>query len=54
MKNTIAIIALFSLISLSAEAQKIATWKGGTPGKKNSADGINADHQFNKIRQRQH
>ncbi len=33
MKNTIAIIALFSLISLSAEAQKIATWKGGTPGK---------------------
>jgi hypothetical protein len=33
MKHTIAIIALFSLISLSAQAQITATWKGGTPGK---------------------
>lgn len=33
MKHTIAIIALFSLISLSAQAQITAIWKGGTPGK---------------------
>jgi hypothetical protein len=33
MKHSIAIIALFSLISLSAQAQITATWKGGTPGK---------------------
>jgi hypothetical protein len=33
MKHTIAITALFSPISLSAQAQKTATWKGGTPGR---------------------
>jgi hypothetical protein len=33
MKHSSAIIALFSLISLSAQAQITATWKGGTPGK---------------------
>ena len=33
MKNSIAIIALFSLFSLSAQAQTTATWKGGTPGR---------------------
>ena len=38
MKHTIAIIALFSLISLSVQAQKIATWKGGTPGRTTAWD----------------
>jgi hypothetical protein len=33
MKKSIALLALFSLISLSAQAQITATWKGGTPGK---------------------
>jgi len=33
MKKSIALLALFSLISLSAHAQITATWKGGTPGK---------------------
>ncbi|MFN0174840.1 MAG: hypothetical protein ACKVU0_09360 [Saprospiraceae bacterium] len=33
MKKTLAIIALLSLLSLNAQSQKTATWKGGTPGK---------------------
>jgi hypothetical protein len=33
MKKSIALLALLSLISLSAQAQITATWKGGTPGK---------------------
>jgi hypothetical protein len=33
MKKSIAIIALFSLISLNIQAQRTATWKGGTPGR---------------------
>jgi hypothetical protein len=33
MKKSIVLLALFSLISLSAQAQKTATWKGGTPGR---------------------
>lgn len=34
MNKSIAIIALFFLVNLSAHAQKTATWKGGTPGRK--------------------
>ncbi|MFN0034087.1 MAG: hypothetical protein ACKVUS_03405 [Saprospiraceae bacterium] len=34
MKKSIAIIALFSLGSLCAQAQQTATWKGGTAGRK--------------------
>jgi hypothetical protein len=33
MKHFIALIALFSLISLNIKAQKTTIWKGGTPGK---------------------
>ena len=33
MNKSIAIIALFSLISLNIQAQRTATWKGGTPGR---------------------
>lgn len=33
MKKSLAIIALFFLVSLSAEAQRIATWKGGQTGR---------------------
>lgn len=34
MNKSIAIITLFFLVNLSAHAQKTATWKGGTPGRK--------------------
>lgn len=33
MKKRLAIIALFFLVNLSAEAQRIATWKGGQTGR---------------------
>ncbi len=33
MKKSLAIIALFFLVNLSAEAQRIATWKGGQTGR---------------------
>jgi len=33
MKKALAIIALLSLISLNAQSQKTATWKGGAPGR---------------------
>ncbi|HAD13845.1 MAG TPA: hypothetical protein DCF33_15570 [Saprospirales bacterium] len=35
MKHSVALIALFSLISLNVKAQKTTIWKGGTPGKPN-------------------
>jgi hypothetical protein len=34
MNRSIALIALFSLVTLNVHAQKTATWKGGTPGRK--------------------
>lgn len=33
MKKSLAIITLFFLVNLSAEAQRIATWKGGQTGR---------------------
>ncbi|HOY08258.1 MAG TPA: hypothetical protein PLO67_22775 [Saprospiraceae bacterium] len=32
MKNALVLTALLTLTSLSLQAQKIATWKGGAPG----------------------